>query len=61
MKKDITILFIHSLEEIENILNSNFYKEKDKTNLKKIRKKLLIWYNNYIEKSTLKTINPKEL
>ena len=40
MKKDITTLFIHSLEEIDNILNSNFYKQADKNNLKIIRKKL---------------------
>lgn len=61
MEKEITTLFIHSFEEIDNILNSNFYKETDKNNLKKIRKKLSIWYNNYKEKSTLKTINPREL
>ena len=60
-QRDIKSYFNGVLENIDIILENNFYKIENKDNLKDIRKKIDNWYNTYKEKKSLKYIDHKEL
>ena len=49
------------LENIEIILNNNFYATKDKINLIEVKSKIENWYIMYKENNTLKNIGAKDL
>ena len=49
------------LENIEIILNSNFYADEDKINFNKLKEKIENWYTAYKETNTLKDIEAKDL
>lgn len=49
------------LENIEIILNSNFYADEDKINFNKLKEKIKSWYTTYKETNTLKDIDAKDL
>ena len=46
-QRDIKSYFDGVLENIDIILENNFYKIENKDNLKDIRKKIDNWYNTY--------------
>lgn len=60
-KRNINSYFQGIIENIDIILNNNFYDNNDKKNLISIKVKIEKWYKNYIEKNTLIGIMPKEL
>ena len=49
------------LENIDIILNSNFYADEDKINFNKLKEKIESWYTVYKEANTLKGIEVKDL
>ena len=49
------------LENIDFILNSNFYAVEDKMNFNKLKEKIESWYASYKETNTLKDIEVKDL
>lgn len=57
--QNIKSYFEGVLENIDIILNNNFYKNKD--NLITVRKSIAKWYDGYKKHQTLKEIDPKEL
>lgn len=59
--RNIDSYFKGVIENIEIILDNNFYKVEDKENLKFVKSKIENWYKNYQAKNTLKCIEPKEL
>lgn len=59
--RDTTSYFKGVLENIEIILNNNFYATKDKINFKKLKEKIESWYTVYNETNTLKGIEAKDL
>ena len=59
--RDIKSYFNGVLENIDIILQDNFYKLENKDTIKEIRNKINNWYNTYKEKKTLKYIDAKEL
>ena len=58
-KRDIKSYFDGVLENINIILENDFYT--DKKNLKDVKILIEKWYKSYKEKKTLRGINPKEL
>ena len=58
-EKEIISFFNDTLEDIDDILKSDFYH--DKANLKEIREKIERWYKNFIQKKSLVCIEPQEL
>lgn len=60
-KRDIKSYFEGVLENINIILDRNFYKDNDKQTLISIRLQIENWYKTYQEKNTLICIQPKEL
>lgn len=60
-KRDINSFFNGALDNIDIILENDFYELENKKNLKEIRKKIKNWYKTYQDKKTLKDIEPKEL
>lgn len=59
--RDIDSYFQGVLENIEIILNNNFYATKNKINFKKLKKEIENWYTVYKETKTLKGIETKNL
>ena len=49
------------LENIDIILNSNFYADEDKINFNKLKEKIESWYTAYKKTNTLKDIEAKDL
>lgn len=57
--KENDLLFLKIFDDIDNIMNDNFYHEKD--SLIKIKQIIQNWYNEFTNKKTLKKINLEEL
>ena len=57
--EEINSFFIETLENMDNILNNDFYENKG--NLIKAREKVQNWYDNFKNNKTLKNIEPKDL
>lgn len=57
--KEINSFFLGVLENIDIIMNNDFYV--DKGELLEARKKVQKWYDNFKKNKTLKGIEPKEL
>lgn len=60
-ERDIESYFDGILENIDIILDNVFYKDEDKEGLKYVKLKIKDWYKIYMEKNTLKGIEPDEL
>jgi len=60
-KRDINSYFKGVLENINVILNSEFYNENDKKNLEYVKIEIEKWYKIYKQKNTLIGIEPNEL
>lgn len=60
-QRDIKSYFEGVLENIDIILDNSFYKDEDKEGLKYVKLKIKDWYKIYMEKNTLKGIEPDEL
>ena len=60
-ERDIESYFDGVLENIDIILDNSFYKDEDKEGLKYVKLKIKDWYKIYMEKNTLKGIEPDEL
>ena len=60
-ERDIESYFEGVLENIDIILDNSFYKDEDKEGLKYVKLKIKDWYKIYMEKNTLKGIEPDEL
>ena len=60
-QRNINLYFQGVLENINIILNNNFYKEEDKLILKYVKLEIEKWYEIYKEENTLKGIAPEEL
>ena len=60
-QRDINSYFQGVLENINIILDNNFYSDDDKKSLESVKLKIENWYAVYKEKNTLNGIEPKEL
>lgn len=58
-KRDTNSYFEGVISNIDIILNSDFYKDKD--SLSEVKTKIIKWYDSYKKSKTLKEIDPKEL
>lgn len=58
-KRDTNSYFEGVISNIDIILNSDFYKDKDSLN--EVKTKIIKWYDSYKKNKTLKEISPKEL
>lgn len=56
---EINSLFLKVLEDIDLIMNDDFYNEK--SSLLSVKEIIQNWYNNFQEQKTLKAINPENL
>lgn len=56
---EIDLLFLKIFENIDNIMNSDFYKNKGQ--LLKVREIFEEWYSSFKEKQTLKVISTQKL
>jgi len=61
MKRNIDSYFEAIIENINIIMNNDFYDEKDKINLEDVKEKMKKWYKTYKEEETLKNIDIKTL
>lgn len=57
--RDINLYFEGVIQNIDIILNNDFYKNKD--NLIIVKNSIIKWYDSYKTHLTLKQINPEEL
>lgn len=58
-RRDINSYFDGVLNNIDTILNDDFYENKE--SLLSVRKKILKWYDSYKKSKSLKKIDPNEL
>jgi len=60
-KRSIDSYFKGLLEDINIILNDEFYNNVDKENFKYVKENIEKWYNDYKRNNTLKVIEPRKL
>ena len=60
-ERDIKSYFDGVLENLDIILQNDFYKLENRATVNDIRNKINNWYNTYQNKNSLKNIEPKEL
>ena len=60
-ERDVKSYFDGVLENLDVILQSDFYKLENRDTIKDIRNKINNWYHTYQDKNSLKDIEPKEL
>ena len=58
-ESEINMFFVRIMDNIDIILNNDFYKNKG--NLDKVKEKIQNWYDNFKENNTLKSISAKDL
>ena len=58
-ERDIKSYFEGVIENIDIILNNDFYKIDDKKKLIPVREDINKWYKDYIKNNTLKNIKPE--